>query len=431
MTHATSSTPKRGGPLGAFRHRGYSIFWVGALISSTGTWLGSLTVPYVLYQHTGSAIWVGLAAAAQFGPAFVLAPLGGFLADNHDRRLLLLWTQTGLGVIALWMWLQWASGWHDPLILIGAVTLFGVLNGINNPAWQSLVNDLVPREDLMSAVTFNSLQFNIARAVGPAIAGLLLASLGAEWAFFFNAVSFAVVVVALLFVRQYRPRAVGPSAGRFLGQWRDALRYMARSRAIMLAIGLCCLVGIFGNPIFTLTVVFAKDVFNTGPIGLGLLTAGLGAGAVLYAVAGTLFARRKQEFGRQVALVMVALGVALIVLSVMPTLALGIIAAVGVGAAFLAAFATLNTVIQLRAPDPLRGRVLAARHMVFSASIAFGVLLGGILTELCGVQLATILFGGALLVVAAAIRMLPGRGFPLLDSDDRPDLPPAESDSLN
>ena len=257
MASVVEERPQRGGSLAAFQHRSYTIFWLGALISSTGTWLGNLTVPYVLYQATGSALWVGWAAAAQFAPAFLLAPLGGSLADTRDRRRLLMSTQGALGIIALLMWLQWASGLHEPLVLIGLLTLFGIFNGINNPAWQSLVNDLVPREHVQSAVTLNSLQFNMARAVGPAIAGLLLATLGATWAFFFNAVSFALVLVALLYVRQHRTRAIAFASGRFIRQWREALGFLWTSRPIALAILLCCVVGLFGNPIFNLTVVFA------------------------------------------------------------------------------------------------------------------------------------------------------------------------------
>ncbi|RZI86332.1 MAG: MFS transporter, partial [Microbacterium sp.] len=302
MPSATSGPPPRGGMLDAFRHRGYTIFWLGALVSSTGTWLGNLTVPYVLFQQTESAVWIGLASVAQFGPAFLFAPLGGSLADSVDRRLLLLWSQLALGVVAVLMWLQWAAGLHIPLLLIGLLTVFGMINGINNPAWQSLVNDLVPRRDLMSAVTLNSLQFNIARAVGPAIAGVLLATLGASWAFFFNAVSFAVVVVTLLFVRTHASHAVRPgdggSRGGFRAQWRAAVVYMAGSRAMILAVGLCCVLGVIGNPIFSLTVVFAEDVFRTDPIGLGLLTASLGVGAVLYAVVGAVTRARAASLGR-------------------------------------------------------------------------------------------------------------------------------------
>lgn len=417
--------------LGAFRHRNYTIFWIGAFISSTGTWLGNLTIPYVLYQQTGSAVWVGVAAAAQFGPAFILAPLGGFLADTRDRRKLLLWTQAGLGVVAVLMWAQWAAGLHIPLLLVGLLAVFGVLNGLNNPAWQSLVNDLVPREDVVSAVTLNSLQFNIARALGPALGGVLLATLGANWAFFFNALSFALVVVSLMMVRQHASRMREPSVGRFAAQWRDALAYMARSRAMLLAIALCCLLGVFGNPIFTYTVVFAESVFRTGPIGMGMLTASLGVGAVIYAIVQAISGRARGSFGRSAALAVTALGLGLIAMGVMPTLGWGIVAGLAVGAAFLASFATLNSAIQLLAQDQLRGRVLAARHMVFSGSIALGMLIGGFFTEAWGVQVTTVIFGALLLVVVLVVAVVPRLGFRLLDEAQRaPGDPASELDSL-
>lgn len=426
---ADESSPRRR-TLGAFQHRGYTLFWIGALISSTGTWLGNLTVPYVLYQQTGSAVWIGLAAAAQFGPAFVLAPLGGSLADSVDRRILLLRTQGGLGVVAVLMWVQWSAGLHSPILLIVLLTLFGILNGLNNPAWQSLVNDLVPREDVMSAVTLNSLQFNLARAIGPAIAGVLLATLGASWAFFFNAVSFGVVVVTLFFVRQHASRRTVPVGGGFFAQWHDALRYMSGSPAMLLAISLCCLVGLLGNPIFTLTVVFAETVYMTDPIGLGLLTAALGAGAVLYALSGTVRRSRRTAFARRSALAIVALGTALVAMGIVPSFAWGVVAAMGVGAGFLAAFATLNTAIQLLAPDQLRGRILAVRHMVFSASIALGVLLAGVLTDAWGVQLTTALLGALLLLAVAVMLLMPREtGFALLDrARTRPSEPTGELD---
>lgn len=403
-----------GGALGAFRHPGYRLFWSGALISSTGTWLGNLTVPYVLYQQTGSAIWVGWAAVAQFAPAFLLGPLGGTLADSHDRRRLLLATQGGLGIVAVLMWLQWAAGLHEPLLLIGLLVLFGILNGLNNPAWQSLVNDLVPREDLRSAVTFNSLQFNVARALGPAIAGVLIATLGATWAFFFNALSFLIVVIVLIWVRTHPSHRVEPVAAGFIEQWREALAELRTNRALVLAIALCCVVGLFGNPIFTLTVVFAEDVYDTGPIGLGLLTAALGVGAVLFALGG-LLSRAAVRGGDRVGIAILALGAALLLLAAMPTLVWGIVAALAVGAAFLASFAGLNTGIQLLAPDALRGRILAARHMVFSAAIALGVLLGGVCTDAWGVQAAMAVFGAILVVTVVLVVVLPGRGFHLLD----------------
>lgn len=408
MSAVAAAPLPQGHPFAALRHRGYALFWGSALVSNTGTWLGILTVPYVLYQATGSAFWVGLAAAAQFGPALVLSPLGGLLADSVDRRVLLLWTQVCLGAAALAMWVQWASGLHSPVLLITLLTISGVFNGLNNPAWQSLVNDLVPRQDVISAVTLNSLQFNLARALGPALAGVLLATLGATWAFFLNAVSFSAVVVALLFVRAHRAVAKPSSRQGFAAQWREAAVYLASSRPLLLAVALCCLVGMLSNPIFSMTVVFAETVYHTDAIGLGLLTAALGAGSVLYALAGLLRRRRQPSFARAAVLGVTALGAGHVLLGSVSAMGWGIAAAVLIGAAFLAAMSTFNSVIQLLAPDALRGRILAVRHMVFSTSVAVGALLAGALTDALGVRTAFLILGAGLALAALILFCFPG-----------------------
>lgn len=407
MATPASGPARQGHPFAALRHRGFALFFCGALVSNTGTWLGNLTVPYVLYQSTGSAVWVGFAAAAQFGPALLLSPLGGLLADSLDRRLLLLWTQVAMGGVAAAMWMQWASGLHSPALLIGLLTLFGIFNGLNNPAWQSLVNDLVPRRDVLSAVTLNSLQFNLARAVGPALAGVLLATMGATWAFFFNAVSFAVVVVTLLFVRPCRTVAKPAHRQGFAAQWRQAGSHLASSRPLLLAVVLCCLAGMFSNPIFSLTVVFAETVYFTDTVGLGLLTAALGTGSVVYALTGLLTGGRRPDFARRAVLGITGLGLGHMLLSLLPGLGWGLASAVLIGAAFLAVMSTLNSVIQLLAPDRLRGRILAVRHMAFSTSVAAGSLAAGYLTDAVGVQATCLLIGVVLLLAGAALLCLP------------------------
>lgn len=407
MTTMATNPPPQGHVYAAFRHRGFSLFWCGALISNTGTWLGNLTVPYVLYQSTGRVVWVGVAVAAQFAPALLLSPLGGLLADSVDRRILLLWTQVSLGVVATMMWLQWALGWHSPLLLIALLTLFGVCNGINNPAWQSLISDLVPRQDVLSAVTLNSLQFNLARAIGPAIAGVLLASLGVTWAFFFNAVSFSVVVVALMCIRPHRTSLPKAERSSFLTQWGQALRYFLGNRPLVLAVVLCCLVGLAGNPIFSLTVVFAETIYATDAVGLGWLTAALGAGAMLYALTGLVGKSSAPSMSGRLLGGMVILGVGHLALAFFPHFAAGVVAALAIGAAFLAAMSTLNTVIQLLAPDGLRGRLLALRHMAFSASVAAGALLSGVAAEAWGVRETTLVLGVVFLVAAAVLVSAP------------------------
>ena len=185
----------------AMRHRDFRIFFIGAIISNSGSWLQNLAVPFVLFELTGKAIWVGLAGFAQFIPSFVLGPLGGALADGNDRRKVLLATQTAMAAAAFLLWGVWVLDWREPALILVIVALTGVFAGLNIPSWQAFVPALVPREDLASAITLNSTQFNAARAIGPALAGVLLAVAGPAWAFFLNGLSFIAVLVALAMVR--------------------------------------------------------------------------------------------------------------------------------------------------------------------------------------------------------------------------------------
>ena len=190
--------PVSGGTLRAFRHRDYTIFWLGALVSNTGSWLQNLTVPYVVYEITGSAFWVGVATAAQFLPGFVGSPIGGHLADTRERRRLLIVLLSVMAVLAVGLWWTWESGSRSIAVILLLVSASGLVWGTTLPSWQAFVNDLVPREDLISAVSLNSLQFNAARSLGPAVAGLVIASFGPGVAFGLNAASFVFVVGALL-----------------------------------------------------------------------------------------------------------------------------------------------------------------------------------------------------------------------------------------
>ncbi|MEO3783652.1 MFS transporter [Actinocorallia sp. B10E7] len=386
----------------AFRHRNFTIFWLGALTSNTGTWLSNLTVPYVLYQLTGSAFWVGLVSLWQFLPGLFFGPLGGALADRHDRRRVLLATQTGMAVAAFLMWAFWASGLREPLALLALVGLGGLFHGLNLPSWQSFVSDLVPRDDLRSAVSLNSLQFNAARAVGPAIAGILLAALGPSWAFFLNGLSFFFVLAALTLISGTGDS--GPAVSSSDGvtrQFTEALRYIRGRPGILVSLLVSVLVGVLGNPVFQLTVVFAESVFHTGAMGLGLLNAALGIGAVLTTplVSGGFSGL---SLSRMVRWGLVFYGVALIAFGAAPGYLFAMFSLVAVGGCFLAVISGVNTAVQLMVADRLRGRVMACRIMVTTASFPVGGLLQGHLTDWLGPR-PTICGAGALMLLSSLL----------------------------
>jgi MFS family permease len=400
----------------AFRHRDYRIFWLGALLSNTGSWLLNLTLPYVLFQLTGSALWVGASVAAQFLPMVVLSPFGGSLADHLPRRRILIVMQTAMALVALAMWLVWTVNLRDPLLLLALVALIGALNGISMPSWQGFIHDLVPREDLLSAVTMNSLQFNAARAIGPAIAGILLATLGPAWAFGINALSFGFVIVALLLVRAGRDAVRTPKTSSVARQFGAALAYVRTQPGLIMSMVVAATIGFLGNPMFSFTVVFAGDVFRVGPAALGLMNAALGVGAFIAAplVAGSRWA---PSLSRLVAIGLVAYSVTLVVFALAPGYAVGLIAAVVIGACFLAVVASINTATQMIVADPFRGRVLAIRLMTFTLAAPLGSLAWGATSDAIGPR-PTVLIAGILMGAITVFLITRKRSFRLGRLDD-------------
>ncbi len=384
----------------AFRHRDFRIFFIGAIISNSGSWLQNLAVPFVLFELTGKAIWVGLAGFAQFIPSFVLGPIGGTLADGNDRRKVLLATQSAMAGAAFMLWGAWVLDWREPVLILAIVALTGVFAGLNIPSWQAFVPALVPREDLASAITLNSTQFNAARAIGPALAGVLLAVAGPAWAFFLNGLSFIAVLVALSMVRALpTERKPGFAKKSVASGFREGLNYINRRTGIRVSIVCAMLVAFFGNPITQFTVVFVSDVYDAGPRVLGVLAAAVGVGAVMIA---PMLSTWDGVVTRS-ALVRWALpgyAIAVIAFGLAPVWPLGLIALLFVGAGFLVVIATTNTAVQMIVADEMRGRVMSVRVMGFTLAFPVGSLVQGALGDVWGPQLTVVLSGSILLVVA-------------------------------
>ncbi len=390
----------------AFRHRDFRIFFIGAVVSNSGSWLQNLAVPYVLFELTGRPIWVGLAGFAQFIPSFLLGPVGGALADRQDRRRVLLITQSAMAVAAFGLWGAWSLGWHDPWLILAIVASTGIISGLMVPSWQSFVPLLVPREDLGSAITLNSTQFNAARAVGPALAGFLLAAGGPGLAFFLNGVSFLAVIGAIAVVN---PVGADRSNERRVGMvesFREGLAYMRRRTGIMLSVVCAMLVGFFGNPITQFTVVFVKDVYDAGPRVLGVLAAAVGIGAVLVAPALSTWDTSVSR-STVVRWGLPGYAMAVIAFGLAPTWPLGLVALLFVGAGFLTVIASTNTAIQMIVADQMRGRVMSVRVMGFTLSFPLGSLAQGAMADAVGPQITVVTFGTALLAAAGYLWLRP------------------------
>ncbi|MGB5757330.1 MAG: MFS transporter [Acidimicrobiales bacterium] len=404
----------------AFRHRNFRLFFFGAMASNSGNWLQNLAVPFVLFELTQKSVWVGLAGFAQFIPSFLLGPLGGSLADRLDRRRVLLGTQSMMALAAFLLWGTWAAGWRNPWLILSITALTGVFSGLMIPSWQAFVPSLVPKADLASAITLNSTQFNAARAVGPALAGVLLATVGPGWAFFLNGVSFLAVIAAIWVVRPLpTERKTQPTQGVAKG-FTEAIGYIKDRTGIRLGVLTAMLVAFFGNPITQFTVVFTDQVYNAGPRVLGLLASAVGIGAVMVApILSSWDTRIPRSVVIRIGLPFYALAV--IAFGAAPSWPLGLVALLAVGAGFLAVVATTNTAVQLIVADEMRGRVMSVRVMGFTLAFPLGSLIQGILADVIGPQVTVVSFGALLMVAALYLSSKPKMLANLDREDDTPD----------
>ncbi|MFV1992043.1 MAG: MFS transporter, partial [Acidimicrobiales bacterium] len=384
--------------LRALRHRNFKLFFLGALISNSGNWLQNATIPFVLYEITGSAKWVGFAAFSQFLPLMLLGPLGGSIADRQDRRRVLLVAQSALAVLAGVLWFVWNAGVRNPWVILLIVALSGSVAGVSIPSWQALVPALVPKEDLSSGITLNSLQFNAARAVGPAIAGALLATIGPSWAFFINAVSYSTVIAALAVIRIPRSKVDKPKSG-VMKDFGVAVRYIRTQPGIGVGILVAVVVAALGNPVLQFTTLIVKDVYDAGPVAFGLLSASLGLGAIISApfVSGWDATLSRSTVVRWA---LPAYGLSIVMLGLSQQLWVGVIALILAGGGFLAVISTTNTAVQLIVSDQMRGRVMAARVMSFTGAYPIGSLIQGALADEFGVGRVVTVSGSLLVVVA-------------------------------
>ena len=397
MTTALRASAIAARPRSSFtvlRYRDYAVFWTSALVSNSGSWMQTIAVPFVIFQLTHSTTWLGFAAFMAFFPALAMGPISGSLADRFSRKTILLVTQTALMVVAFAMWGVWighaASAWLFVLLLLFS----GIASGINITAWQSFVPQLVPESELLHAVRLNTMQFTAARAVGPAIAGLVLAAYGAGVAFFVNAVTFLLVVGALLVVHP-RSVPVAEGAGRVWQHFRAGARYVRRRPTLWMCVLTIFVVSFLGTSLLQLAPALAANQFGVGKSAYGLLVAMFGAGAIVGSVVVATWGDRVRR--STMTLVGAALmAAAQIVLGAVSAYVLGCAALFVMGVFYVLISTALNTSVQARVDEDHRGRVMAIHLMCLLAGVPFGALILGKLASLVGLGESIIGFGIAL-----------------------------------
>ncbi len=384
------------------RHRNFRLFATGQIISLVGTWVQNVSEAWLVYRLTGSSAALGLVRFAGLAPVFVLALVGGDWADRADRRRILLGTQAAAMILAFILAILCFTEQVRVWLIVVLAALLGVVNAIDNPTRQSFVVEMVGKEDLASAIGFNSSIFHTARIIGPTIAGALLATVGEAWCFTLNGLSFLAVIACLAMIRL--PRTARPvSRGAFLERIKAGIAFAWTNAAIRRLLALVAVTSLFGSSFMVLMPVVAKEVLGRGADGYSLLMTSAGVGSLMGSLILTM--RKNTGLWSLRAFASLTFGLSLILFSLSRAFWLSMLLALPTGTFMILLMAASNTLMQTITPDEMRGRVMALFAMMFLGMAPFGSLGAGLLAEVIGVGHALSICG----VVCLAAGLFLGR----------------------
>ena len=360
----------------AFRYRDFRLVWSGACISSIGTWMQKLAQSWLVLEISGSAFWLGLDAFLGEIPIFLFSLVGGVAADRIDRRRILIAGQFLQMSCALALAGLVASGAVEVWHILCLSFLVGLAQAFGGPAYAALIPSLVKPRELPNAIAMNSIQFNIARVLGPMAGGLALTKLGAAWCFLLNGLSYLAPITSLLLIRaRFTPKRTADS---ILESIRQGFAFIRRQTAMEALIALAFSMTIFGLPVIVFLPVFARDVFGGGPEIYTLLLSLSGAGSITGALLVAAFGHGRHK-GRATLLAMVALGAAITGFALSRHLALSSALLFLGGASLVVVFAMVTSLVQLIAVEDMRGRVMSVYNVAFRGGMPIGSLLTGTL----------------------------------------------------
>lgn len=383
----------------ALRHRNYRLFFFGQLISLVGTWMQQVAMTWLVYRLTGSAFYLGLVGFCSQIPTFFVAPVAGVLTDRWNLRRTLVGTQSSAMLQALALAILDRTHAVEVWQVIALSIALGIINAFDMPARQAfLVQMIEDKGDLGNAIALNSSMVNGARLVGPALAGLLIATAGEAMCFFLNAVSYVAVIAALLAMRLApRPR-LGPAPAVWQGL-KAGFQYafgFGPIRALLLLLGL---VSLASMPLTTLLPVFAKDILHGGPKTLGFLTAASGVGAL----GGALYLASRNTIlglGKRIAMAAGCFGAGMILFSFSERLWLSMACLFVTGFSMMLQMAASNTLLQTMVDEDKRGRVMGLYATAFMGMAPLGSLLAGLIASELGTTNAV--FASGLVCIAGA-----------------------------
>lgn len=412
----TQVAPERGpGPFGrvfrAFAYRDFRLLWFGAFTSSSGTWLQQTAQSWLIFQLTNQAFFLGLESFLSTAPILLFSLIGGVIADRVDRRRILLASQFLQLGFAFALAALVAFGVPNPplvwLILLVSF-LSGCAQAFGGPAYQALVPMLVERRDLANAIALNSIQFNLARVVGPAVGGVGLAYLGAAVCFALNGLSFVAVILALASLNcRHLPRGAGEKL-ELRSELRSGLVFVWEHEALrsLTLLSLACT--FLGTQILTFLAVFAREVFNTGAGGYSLLLSASGAGAVTGALIVAWIGDIKHK-GRAALIMQFCFGVVITIFSLSSVAWLAYPLVFLAGVFMISVFALITSLVQLLVTDAMRGRVMSIYMVAFRGGMPLGGLVTGLLAERYPLTSVLAAEGVLLSILAAAFLASPSK----------------------
>lgn len=418
MTETRPAAPARSGAWAPFQHAAFAVLWIATLVSNVGTWMHDVGAGWLMTELSPSPLVVAAVQAATTLPVFLFALPAGALADIVDRRRLLIVVNLFLGAIATLLAVLVALGAVTPALLLVITFAMGAGAAFMAPAWQAVVPQLVPREELTSAVALNSMGINISRAIGPALAGFLIVAYGMVVPFLLNALSVIGIIAALLWWRAPAARESKLPPEAVVPAMIAGVRYASRSAPVKATLLRAAAFFLFASSFWSLLPLTARQVLAGGAGLYGVLLGCLGAGAVAGAI---LLPKLKERLGpdRTVMAATIALAGVIVSMALVPNATLAAIAAVLAGVAWISVVSTLNVSAQTALPNWVRARGLSIFLMVFYGSMTAGSLIWGQLASVVGIP-------GALLTAAAgALVAIPLTRSAKLNQGEAMDLAPS------
>jgi predicted MFS family arabinose efflux permease len=382
--------------LRALRSRPFRLYFAGQVVSASGTFLQQTAIGWLVLKLTGSASSLGLVLAVGGLPSLVLGPWGGTVADRVDLRKLLIVTQTLFGLLAGVIWVVAATGSASVHLIVAVNLIGGFVQIVDSPARQAFVSGLVGPEDLASAVSLNGVVMNSARVVGPALAGVLIVTIGTTPCFVVNALSYLAVIAALVMLRPLRPGARGRRA---TGGVREGLRYAASRQQLWLPLAMMALVGLLAFNFPVILPVLASRTFRGDGGTYGLLSTMLSIGSVAGSLGVGFIRHPRRPYLMAAAL---AFGVFLAATAGAPDIAVACLTLLATGAAAFSFVTLCSTALQLHSSPAYRGRIMALWVYVYIGTTPVGSIITGAIISAAGVR-AALLTGAAACLVAAAI----------------------------